>query len=70
MVTIHLITFTSALQKQTSIYKMHEVLLSELEKFYIIKIVDYKDLYTVNEDDFKLVFIATGGVEKFVVRNF
>lgn len=70
MVTIHLITFTSALQKQTSIYKMHEVLLSELEKYYIIKIVDYKDLYTLNEDDFKLVFIATGGVEKFVVRNF
>lgn len=70
MITIHLITFSSALQKQTSIYKMHEVLLSELEKFFTIEMVDYKELYTLSEDDFKLVFIATGGVEKFVVQSF
>jgi len=70
MITVHLITFASALQNQMSIYKMHQVLLSELEKFYIIKIIDYKDLYTLTEDDFKIVFIATGGIEKFVIQCF
>jgi len=70
MIKIHLITFSSILQKQISIYKMHETMLSELEKFFKIVIVDYKDLYTLSEDDFKMVFIATGGTEKFVVRCF
>ena len=70
MITVHLITFASALQNQMSIYKMHQVLLSELEKFYIIKIIDYKELYTLTEDDFKIVFIATGGIEKFVIQCF
>lgn len=70
MIKIHLITFSSVLQKQISIYKMHETMLSELEKFFTIEIVDYKELYTLTEDDFKLVFIATGGTEKYFVRNF
>jgi L-fucose isomerase-like protein len=70
MIKIHLITFSSVLQKQISIYKMHETMLSELEKFFTIEIVDYKELYTLAEDDFKLVFIATGGTEKYFVRNF
>ncbi len=68
MITIHLITFTSALQKQTSTYKLHEVLLSELEKFFTVKIVDYKNINSLNENDFKILFIATGGVEKLVVQ--
>ena len=70
MIKIHLITFSSVLQKQISIYKMHETMLSELEKFFTIEIVDFKELYTLAEDDFKLVFIATGGTEKYFVRNF
>jgi L-fucose isomerase-like protein len=70
MIKIHLITFSSVLQKQISIYKMHETMLSELEKYFTIEIVDYKELYTLSEDDFKLVFIATGGTEKYFVRNF
>lgn len=70
MIKIHLITFSSVLQKQISIYKMHETMLSELEKFFTIELVDYKELYTLAEDDFKLVFIATGGTEKYFVRNF
>lgn len=69
MITIQLITFTSVLQKKSSIYQMHETLLSELEKFFKIELVDYKDLSNLRKDCFNIIFIATGGVEKFFVQS-
>ena len=68
--TIHLITFASLLHKLTTIRSSHEAVLSELEKYYTVKFVDYQDIDKLKSDDFKIIFIATGGVEKLVIQHF
>ncbi|NCC09104.1 MAG: fucose isomerase [Bacteroidia bacterium] len=68
--TIHLITFASQLHKQAAIRSSHEAILSELEKFYTLNIIDYTEIGTLKESDFKILFIATGGVEKLVMQHF
>lgn len=68
--TIHLITFASLLHKQVSFRSSHEAILNELEKYYTVKFVDYQDIEKLNSDDFKLLFIATGGVERLVIQHF
>lgn len=68
--TIHLITFASLLHKQVSFRSSHEAILNELEKYYTVKFVDYQDIEKLSSDDFKLLFIATGGVEKLVIQHF
>ncbi|MEG2515081.1 MAG: hypothetical protein RSA92_07070 [Bacteroidaceae bacterium] len=67
---INLITFSSRLSKQNEVYKIHETMLSEIEKYYTIKLVDYKDIDTIRDNDFQLVFIATGGVERLVSQHY
>lgn len=68
--TIHLITFASLLHKQASIRNSHEAILSELEKYYTVKFVDYQNIDKLSRDDFKIIFIATGGVERLVIQHF
>lgn len=68
--TIHLISFASLLHKQVSLRSSHEAILSELEKYYTIKLVDYQDMHQLSSDDFKILFIATGGVERMVIQHF
>lgn len=68
--TIHLITFASLLHKQVSFRSSHEAILNELEKYYTVKFVDYQDIEKLSNDDFKLLFIATGGVERLVIQHF
>lgn len=68
--TIHLITFASLLQKQQSIRSSHEAILNELEKYHTVKFVDHQDINKLQSDDFKIIFIATGGVEKLVIQHF
>ncbi|MCD8260564.1 MAG: fucose isomerase [Bacteroides sp.] len=68
--TIHLITFASLLHKNASVEKSHESILIELEKYFTVRIIEHTEAHTLSTDDFKLVFIATGGVEKMVVQNF
>ena len=65
--TIHLISFASILHKQASLRSSHEAILSELEKYYTVKLIDYQDMDKLGSDDFKIIFIATGGVERLVV---
>ena len=64
--TIHLISFASLLHKQATLRSSHEAILSELEKYYTVKLVDYQDMDKLTSDDFKIIFIATGGVERLV----
>lgn len=45
-------------------------MLSDLEKYFTVKLVDYQDTSPLTEKDFKLVFIATGGVEQLVIQRF
>ncbi|MCZ4237914.1 hypothetical protein O4H25_13835, partial [Staphylococcus equorum] len=46
------------------------VVLNELEKYFTVNFVDYKDLGKLGNDDFKILFIATGGVELMVTQHF
>lgn len=65
---ISLITFSSELNKQNSVYKTHELLLSEIEKNFTLHFIDYNEVDKLNNEDFNLVFIASGGVEKAVIQ--
>ena len=68
--TINLITFASILHKQVTIRSSHEAVLSELEKYFTVKFVDYRDIHQLTKDDFSIIFIATGGVERLVMQCF
>ena len=70
MMTINLITFASHLHKQSTIYSSHEVILTELEKYFSLHFVNYEDMNSLKPDDFSLVFIASGGVERIVIQHF
>lgn len=68
--TINLITFASLLHKQATARSSHETILSELEKYFTIKLIDYQQIDQLSDDDFKIIFIATGGVERLVIQCF
>lgn len=61
---INLITFSSELNKQGEIEKTHAILLSEIEKYFTLHLIPYKELEKLNKNDFNIIFIASGGVEK------
>lgn len=67
---INLITFASILHKQASVRSSHEVILTELEKYFTVNFIDYQDINKLTPDDFSLLFIATGGVERLVIQHF
>ena len=67
---INLITFASLLHKQTSVRSSHEVILTELEKYFTVNFVDYQDISKLTPNDFSILFIATGGVERLVIQHF
>lgn len=67
---INLIAFASLLHKQASVRSSHEVILTELEKYFTVNFVDYQDINKLTSDDFSILFIATGGVERLVIQHF
>ncbi len=67
---INLITFASLLHKQASVRSSHEVILTELEKYFTVNFVDYQDISKLTPSDFSILFIATGGVERLVIQHF
>lgn len=67
---LNLITFASTLHRQISIRSSHETVLTELEKYFTLNFIDYQDIGKVTSDDFCLLFIATGGVERLVIQHF
>ncbi len=68
--TLNLITFASYLHDAAVIQSAHAGLLTELEKHFAVNIVDYKNISSLGKNDFKILFIATGGVEQLVVDTF
>lgn len=70
MMVVNLITFASTLHKQSTIRSSHEIILTELEKYFTVNFIDYKDMGKLSSNDFCLVFIATGGVERLIVQHF
>lgn len=67
---INLITFSSLLHKHASVRNSHEVILTELEKYFTVNFVNYPDIDKLPPDDFCILFIATGGVERLVIQHF
>ena len=67
---INLITFASLLHKQASVRSSHEIILTELEKYFTVNFVDYQDISKLTSNDFSILFIATGGVERLVIQHF
>lgn len=67
---INLITFASLLHKQASVRSSHEMILAELEKYFTVNFIDYKQMGRLTPDDFSILFIATGGVERLVIQHF
>lgn len=67
---INLITFASILHKQVSVRSSHEVILTELEKYFTVNFIDYQDINKLTPNDFSILFIATGGVERLVIQHF
>ena len=67
---INLITFASLLHKQASVHSSHEIILTELEKYFTVNFIDYQDINKLTPDDFSILFIATGGVERLVIQHF
>lgn len=68
MNTLNLITFASELNKQGSIRASHKDLFTTLEQQYIVNIIEPKAIETLKNEDIKLVFISSGGVE-FSFKN-
>lgn len=67
---INLITFASILHKQTSVRSSHEILLTELEKYFTVNFIDYQHIDRIKSHEFCILFIATGGVERLVIQHF
>lgn len=67
---INLIAFASILHKQAAVRNSHEVILTELEKYFTVNIIDYQHIDKLSSDDFSIIFIATGGVERSVIQHF
>lgn len=67
---INLITLASTLHKQATVYNSHEVILTELEKYFTVNFIDIEHASKLTPDDFSILFIATGGVERLVIQHF
>jgi len=75
MEKLNLLTFASVFQKQeyVSIRKAHEELFDALENNFEVSVIFEKDLDSHNPDSLEgktLVFIATGGTEGMVIKNY
>lgn len=70
MTTLNLISFASVLHDDGTVQKAHEPLLSALREHFTLNIVDCREAASLGEDDFRIVFIGTGGVEGLVVEHF
>lgn len=67
---LYLIIFNSGVYKEKQVYTSHKTLFSELEKYFTIHLINYRDVDNIPTNAYKMAFIASGGVEAPVIRNF
>lgn len=67
---IYLICFYSELNRLASVLETHEALLKGIEQEFTLHVVDYKQLAEIPQEELKIVFVATGGVERPVSQHF
>lgn len=68
--TVNLITFASNVHNSTIVQRAHEAMLNELRMHFTLNFIDHKDIDKLNKDEFGIIFIATGGVERLVIQSF
>lgn len=68
--TINLITFISPLNQNTSLQTVHKDIINALSEHFTVNIVHYKDAKKLSGQDFSIVFIASGGVERLVTQTY
>ena len=67
---VNLITFSSFLHDRDSIKTSHEAILTRLEKYFTLNFVDSSEVAKLTPDDFCILFVATGGVERLLIQYF
>lgn len=67
---LYLIIFTAGTYKVEQVYEKHKDLFVELEKHFPLHLVNYTDSESIPSHEYKMAFIASGGVENAVVRFF
>lgn len=67
---LYLIIFNADTFRKEQIYEMHKSLFIALEKFFTLHLVSYTEAEGIPANAYKMAFIASGGVEDAVVRNF
>ena len=67
---LYLIIFTAGTYKVEQVYEKHKDLFVELEKHFTLHLVNYTDSESIPCHEYKMAFIASGGVENAVVRFF
>lgn len=67
---LNLITFASTLNKSATIHTTHRLILSELENYFTLRIIEPDHIPQLSREEFSIVFIATGGVERQVIQHF
>lgn len=67
---LYLIVFNAGTYRKGQIYDAHKSLFVSLERHFTLHLVNYKEAESIPSNAYKLAFIASGGVESMVVRNF
>lgn len=60
----------SPLNRNTAMETSHEAILKALSEHFTINIVQSKDIKKLSSQDFNIVFIASGGVERLVIQTY
>lgn len=67
---LYLIIFTSRSYKMEQTYQSHKELFVALEKYFTLHLVNHTEADKIPANAYKMAFIASGGVEDNVIRNF
>lgn len=67
---LYLIIFNADTYRKEQVYEAHKSLFVALEKYFTLHLVNYTQTDDIPSNAYKLAFIASGGVESAVVRNF
>ena len=66
---INLITYSSALDKNTATNRVHEKMLAELEIQFEVEYFSHTQVDDIDKDELSILLLATGGVEQMVVKD-
>ena len=65
---LYLIIFTSGNYRKEWVYESHKDFFISLERFFTLHLIPYHEADTIPSNAFKMIFIASGGVEDQAMR--